>query len=308
MTIRLVIKDPTGEAIELPRWFKDLVTLGTIIANWDSAQGRLISVIACPTSRFASAAISLGISWSESKKLSVASAQPTQSRLVDFEYGEYVSLRSPHKQVIGRYLGEETGDRIRIGASAFQIGKVQELHRVFSYGEPKDKSSSPKESEINSISKFIDPRNTLSTLAQTLIVVVGDKANFQTDLQVQIGRTSSGLEDATFQTLSTIVRVKDYPQNFGWIAESLSVEEFELLDSASFKPHLLISNNRSASELSEYQHCKSKTFILDSRDSLLIAHQSIQRYSRYCDQISPKVLGWLPSNAFRGLLMVDRND
>jgi hypothetical protein len=68
MKRQLVIREGF-ESMVMPNWFKDLVTLGTILGNWDKSKGRLVIALACPTSRFAASAISLGIIWAESKKL-----------------------------------------------------------------------------------------------------------------------------------------------------------------------------------------------------------------------------------------------
>jgi len=74
------------------------------------------------------------------------------------------------------------------------------------------------------------------------------------------------------------------------------------------KTHMILANNRSCIELSEYQIFNTKLFLLDSRDSLSMAHQSIQRYSRYCEKLELKTIGWSPHKAFRGLVMVDKNE
>jgi hypothetical protein len=70
---------------------------------------------------------------------------------------------------------------------------------------------------------------------------------------------------------------------------------------------MILANNRSCVELSEYQNFNTKLFLLDSRDSLTMAHQSIQRYSRYCERLDLSAIGWSPDKAFRGLVMVDKN-
>jgi len=57
MKRQLVIREGF-ESMVMPNWFKDLVTLGTILGNWDKSKGRLVIALACPTSRFAASAIS----------------------------------------------------------------------------------------------------------------------------------------------------------------------------------------------------------------------------------------------------------
>ena len=108
-----------NDSIPMPSWFKDLVTLGTILGNWDKSKGRLVVVLACPTSRFAASAISFGVLWSESKKLKSVETETMLARLNTIQIGDYISIRANTKQVIGRYLGLEHGDILRIGLSRY---------------------------------------------------------------------------------------------------------------------------------------------------------------------------------------------
>ena len=295
------------ESIPMPRWFKDLVTLGTIMGNWDNSKGRLVVALACPISRFAASAVSLGILWSESKKLNSLETETILARIGALQIGDYISIRANTKQVIGRYLGLEHDDKLRIGGSRYLISKIEELHEVKSLETPKDSTSILRETNDGSINKFIDPQNTLSTLAQTLITFIGDKEKIKDDLNLDIGVTSSNAYPANFQELSSAVKVKNNPNNFGWCAELLSVDEMLLHNNLNLQTHMILANNRSCVELSEHQVFKTKLFLLDSRDSLTMAHQSIQRYSRYCERLELGAIGWTPNNAFRGLVMVDKN-
>ena len=120
------------ESIPMPRWFKDLVTLGTIMGNWDNSKGRLVVALACPISRFAASAVSLGILWSESKKLNSLETETILARIGALQIGDYISIRANTKQVIGRYLGLEHDDKLRIGGSRYLISKIEELHEVSS--------------------------------------------------------------------------------------------------------------------------------------------------------------------------------
>lgn len=163
------------ESIPMPSWFKDLVTLGTILGNWDKSKGRLVVALACPTSRFAASAISFGLLWSESKILRNVETQTMLARLASIQIGDYISIRANTKQVIGRYLGLEHDDKLRIGGSRYLISKIEELHEVKSLESPKDSTNILREPNNGSINEFIDPHNTLSTLAQTLITFIGDK-------------------------------------------------------------------------------------------------------------------------------------
>ena len=116
--------------VPMPSWFKDLITLGTILGNWDISKGRLVVALACPTSRFAASAISFGLLWSESKKLKSVEAENILARLGAIQIGDYISIRANTKQVIGRYLGLENNDKLRLGGSRYLISKIEELHEV----------------------------------------------------------------------------------------------------------------------------------------------------------------------------------
>jgi hypothetical protein len=306
MASKLMIREGT-ESISMPSWFKDLVTLGTILGNWDKSKGRLVVALACPTSRFAASAISFGLLWAETKKLKNAETQTILARLSTIQIGDYISIRANTKQVIGRFLGMEHGDKLRIGGSRYLISKIEELHAVKSFEIPKDSTNILKELNNGGINGFIDPLNTLSTLAQTLITFVGDKEKIRDDLYLDVGVSSANGEPTNFQKLSSAVKVKNDPNNFGWCAESLSVDEMLLHNDLNLQTHMILANNRSCIELSEYQIFKTKLFLLDSRDSLTMAHQSIQRYSRYCERLDLGAIGWTPDRAFRGLIMVDKN-
>lgn len=126
MAKQLVIRDG-HESIAMPRWYRDLITLGTILGNWNTSNGRLVVALACPTSRFAATAVAFGILWAESKKFKEVDRESMLSRIDTLNIGEYLSIRTT-KQVIGRYLGLEDGGRIRISASRYLISKIQELH------------------------------------------------------------------------------------------------------------------------------------------------------------------------------------
>ncbi len=295
------------ESILMPSWFKDLVTLGTILGNWDKSKGRLVVALACPTSRFAASAISFGLLWSESKILKNIETENTLARLATIQIGDYISIRANTKQVIGRYLGLENDDKLHIGGSRYLVSKIDELHEVKSLESPKDSANILREPNNESINRFIDPQNTLSTLAQTLITFIGDKEKIKDDLNLDVGVTSTSANHATFQKLSSVVKVKNDPNIFGWCAELLSVDEMLLHNNLNLQTHMILANNRSCVELSEHQMFKTKLFLLDSRDSLTMAHQSIQRYSRYCERLDLDAIGWNPNRAFRGLVMVDKN-
>lgn len=305
MAKQLVIRDG-HESIAMPHWYRDLITLGTIIGNWNASKGRLVIALACPTSRFAATAIAFGILWAESKKLKGVDREIMLSRINTLNVGEYLSIRTT-KQVIGRYLGLEDGGRIRISGSRYLISKIEELHQVRSYESPRDAESISPNSSNQIISKLIDPLNSLSTLAQTLITFVSDKDKIKEDLNIELGIKTNLADLAQYQSLHSVIKVKNDSRNFGWCAESLSVDEMLLYSNPNLASHLILANNRSCAELSEYQVFNSKLFLLDSRDSLSGAHQAIQRYSRYCQRLDIKEIGWSPSKAFRGLVMVDKN-
>jgi hypothetical protein len=306
MKRQLVIREGF-ESMVMPNWFKDLVTLGTILGNWDKSKGRLVIALACPTSRFAASAISLGIIWAESKKLRSAESEGVSARLRELQNGDYISIRANTKQVIGRYLGMEGDNQLRIGGSRYLISKIEELHEVRSLESPKDSINILKAPENGNINSFIDPNNALATLAQTFITFVGDKEKIKDDLNLDVGVTGGDKSSVNFQKLSSVVKVKSDLNNFGWCAELLSVDELLLLNSIDLQTHMILANNRSCVELSEYQNFNTKLFLLDSRDSLTMAHQSIQRYSRYCERLDLSAIRWSPDKAFRGLVMVDKN-
>lgn len=176
-----------------------------------------------------------------------------------------------------------------------------------SFESPRDTESNSLNSGNEIISKLIDPLNSLSTLAQTLITFVGDKDKIKEDLNLELGITTNLANSAQYQSLHSVIKAKNDPRNFGWCAETLSVDEMLLYGNPSLASHLILANNRSCAELSEYQIFNSKLFLLDSRDSLSGAHQAIQRYSRYCQRLEIKDIGWSPNEAFRGLVMVDKN-
>lgn len=295
------------ECIPMPSWFNDLVSLGTILGNWDKAKGRLVVALACPTSRFAATAISFGLLWSESKKLKNAETETTLTRLASLQIGDYISIRANTKQVIGRYLGLEHGDKLHIGGSRYLISKIEELHEVKSLESPKDSTNILRKPNNEIINRVIDPQNSLSTLAQTLITFIGDKEKIKDDLNLDVGVTSTDANYANFQKLSSVIKVKNDPNIFGWCSELLSVDEMLLHNKLDLQTHMILANNRSCVELSEHQIFKTKLFLLDSRDSLTMAHQSIQRYSRYCERLDLAAIGWTPNKAFRGLVMVDKN-
>ena len=154
---------------------------------------------------------------------------------------------------------------------------------------------------------LIDPNNRLSALAQTLITLVGDKEKIKDDLNLELGVMDAARYSTEFQKFSSVLKIKNDPNNFGWCAELVSVDEMLLNNDINLQTHMILSNNRSCVELSEHQSFKTKLFLLDSRDSLTMAHQSIQRYSRYCERLDISDLGWSPNPAFRGLVMVDKN-
>jgi hypothetical protein len=304
---QIKIKDGS-DSILMPDWFKDLVTLGTSLGSWEKSQGRLVLALACPTSRFAAGAISLGIIWAESKKLRSIKREEMLLRLSSINIGEYISIRANMKQVIGRFLGIENSNEVRVGGSRYMLSKIEELHPVKSHESPRDASNLISETTARKFSTFIDPNNTLSTLAQTFITLVGDKEKVEADLELEIGVSELTSSTTDFQTLSSIVKVKNDLRHFGWCSELLSVDELLLQNSNELPTHLILANNRACVELSEYQIFNTKVFLLDSRSSLSMAHQSIQRYTRYCEKIDLKSFGWKPHKAFRGIVMVDKNE
>ena len=145
MAKQLVIRDG-GELIAVPNWYKDLITLGTILGNWNKSNGRLVLALACPTSRFAASAVAFGILLAESKKLRNVDPESMLSRIDTLKVGEYLSIRTT-KQVIARYLGMEDGGRIRIGGSRYLISKIEELHEVRSFETPKDAENNSPNSD-----------------------------------------------------------------------------------------------------------------------------------------------------------------
>lgn len=307
MARQLMIREG-NEPILMPSWFKDLVTLGTILGNWDKSKGRLVVALACPTSRFAASAIAFGVLWSESKKLKNAESDSILTRLSTIKIGDYISIRANTKQVIGRFLGLEQNERVRIGGSRYLISKIEELHEVKSFETPKDSTNILNEQRIGVINGVIDPQSNLKTLAQTLITFVGDKEKIKDDLNLEIGITNTTSSPIEFQKISSVVRIKNDLDNFGWCGELLSVDEMLLHNNPNLQTHVILANNRSCVELSEHQIFKTKLFLLDSRDSLNTAHQAIQRYSRYCERLDLGSIGWSPNKAFRGLVMVDNNE
>jgi hypothetical protein len=263
--------------------------------------------LACPTSRFAAVAISFGILWSESEKIKNIEREVMFSKLNQIKIGDYLSIRANNKQVIGRYLSLVTDNKLHLGGSRYLISKIDELHEVKSFETPKDSKDILIPSEKGSINAFLDPNNLMSTLAQTIITFIGDKEKINEDLSLALGITSVDGSPVIFDKFSSVVKVKNDPNNFGWCAESLSVDEMLLHNDLTLDTHMILANNRSCVELSEYQIFKTKLFLLDSRDSLSMAHQSIQRYSRYCERLDLSAIGWNPNRAFRGLVLVDKN-
>ena len=295
------------QKLVMPDWFKDLVKLGRILGNWDKTHGRLVVALACPTSRFAATAISFGILWAESEKIKNIEREVMFSKLNQIKIGDYLSIRANSKQVIGRYLSLVSDNKLHLGGSRYLISKIDELHEVKSFETPKDSKDILKPSEIGSINAFLDPNNLMSTLAQTFITFIGDKEKISEDLSLSLGITSVDGSPVIFDKFSSVVKVKNDPNNFGWCAEALSVDEMLLHNDLNLDTHMILANNRSCVELSEYQIFKTKLFLLDSRDSLSMAHQSIQRYSRYCERLDLSAIGWNPNRAFRGLVLVDKN-
>ena len=251
--------------------------------------------------------MSFGILWSESKILKNNETENIVDRLASIQIGDYISIRANTTQVIGRYLGLENNDKLHLGGSKYLISKIEELHEVKSLESPKDERHTLRETNNGSINRFFDPNNTLSTLAHTLITFIGDKEKIKDDLNLDVGVTGTEANNTNFQKLSSAVKVKNDPNNFGWCAELLSVDEMLLHNNLNLQTHMILANNRSCVELSEHQIFKTKLFLLDSRDSLTMAHQSIQRYARYCERLDLSAIGWTPGKAFRGLVMVDKN-
>ena len=306
MASELYIKE-SSDTLKMPDWFRDLVTLGTIVGNWDSSNGRLVVVLACPTSRYAASAISMGIAWAETRKFRSESKEDMFSKLQTLSIGEYISIRANTKQVIGRFLGIENHDQIRIDGSRYLLSRIEEIHIVRSFSRPRSESNKSEVKTQSSMNKFMDPQNHLSTFAQTIIGLVGDKENIREDFEIEIGLRNDKLPREPFEKISEFVKIKDDSRCFGWSCELLSVDELLLTGSPNLDCHLVLANNRACIELAEYAHFKSKVFLLDSRDSLANAQDSIQRYSRYCERIDIAKISWKPHKAFRGIVMVDKN-
>ena len=146
------------------------------------------------------------------------------------------------------------------------------------------------------------------TEAESHIVVVGDKLNITNEYNLNIGlHRPQTPKNSEYESIADIVKVKGIREALGWSCEVLSRDEFLVTEGDFSADHLIISNNRNCSELSEYSFNRSKILILDSRDSLESALSSIKAYSQYCRRINPSEIGWTPNSAFRGIVMVETN-
>lgn len=303
----LAIFDDIDQPLKIPGWFNNLISLGMSIEEWDENKGKLVVVLTSPIARYTAVAISLGITRSRLNKLKLK--PPTKFEDVNkFAIGDLISIRAGDKQVIGKFFGLENENEIRIGPSRYQLQKVNEIHLVRAYTEIREKPHVLPKRRKGIISYVSDPEEKNYSEANSHIVVVGDKYNISNEFGLNIGiYRPQTPQSADYEPIADVVKVKGMREALGWSCEVLSRDEF-LVAEGDFKAnHLIVSNNRNCSELSEYSFNKSKILLLDSRDSLESALSSIQAYSQYCRRIDPSELGWSPDKAFRGIVMVETN-
>lgn len=303
----LAIFDDIDEPFKIPSWFNNLISLGTSMEDWDESKGKLVVVVTSPIARYAAVAISLGITLNRLKKLKVLPSQKMEI-LRELEIGDLISIRAGDKQVIGKFFGVENQNELRIGPSRYKLEKVNEIHPVKAYSEIRQRPHILGKRKPGTVSSVTDPEENHFSEANSHVVVVGDKSNVTDEYLLNIGLfRPANPEESSYEPMANVVKVKGIRDALGWSCEVLSRDEFLVTEGEFSAPHLIISNNRNCSELSEYSFNKSKTLLLDSRDSLESALFSIQAYSQYCQRIDPSEIGWTPDKAFRGIVMVEHN-
>jgi len=303
----LAIFDDIDEPLKIPSWFNNLISLGTSMEDWDECKGKLVVVVTSPIARYAAVAISLGITLNRLKKLKVLPSQKMEI-LRELEIGDLISIRAGDKQVIGKFFGVENQNELRIGPSRYKLEKVNEIHPVKAYSEIRQRPHILGKRKPGTVSSVTDPEENHFSEANSHVVVVGDKSNVTDEYLLNIGLfRPANPEESSYEPMANVVKVKGIRDALGWSCEVLSRDEFLVTEGDFSAPHLIISNNRNCSELSEYSFNKSKTLLLDSRDSLESALFSIQAYSQFCQRIDPSEIGWTPDKAFRGIVMVENN-
>jgi hypothetical protein len=303
----LAIFDDIDEPLKIPSWFNNLISLGTSMEDWDESKGKLVVVVTSPIARYAAVAISLGITLNRLKKLKVLPSQKMEI-LRELEIGDLISIRAGDKQVIGKFFGVENQNELRIGPSRYKLEKVNEIHPVKAYSEIRQRPHILGKRKPGTVSSVTDPEENHFSEANSHVVVVGDKSNVTDEYLLNIGLfRPANPEESSYEPMANVVKVKGIRDALGWSCEVLSRDEFLVTEGDFSAPHLIISNNRNCSELSEYSFNKSKTLLLDSRDSLESALFSIQAYSQFCQRIDPSEIGWTPDKAFRGIVMVENN-
>jgi hypothetical protein len=303
----LAIFDDIDQPLKIPGWFNNLVGLGTSLEEWDESKGKLVVVLTSPIARYAAVAISLGITLTRLKKLKLLS--PTKfEALTALAIGDLVSMRAGDKQVIGKYFGLENENEIRVGPSRYQLQKVNEIHSVKAYSDIREKPHLLPKRNTGIVSHISDPDEKNYSEASSHIVVVGDKLNISKEYGLNIGiYRPETPQSLNYEPLADVVKVKGIREALGWSCEVLSRDEFLVAEGDFTAPHLIVSNNRNCSELSENSFNKSKTLLLDSRDSLESALSSIKAYSQYCRRLDTNEIDWKPDKAFRGIVMVETN-
>jgi hypothetical protein len=303
----LAIFDDIDQPLKVPGWFNNLVGLGTSLEQWDENKGKLVVVVTSPIARYAAVAISLGITLTRLKKLKPVSRTKLED-IMELTIGDLASMRAGDKQVIGRYFGLENENEIRIGPSRYQLQKVNEIHPVKAYSDVRDKAHFLSLRNTGIVSHISDPEEKNFSEASTHIVVVGDKLNVLNEYGLNIGiYRPETPQSLNYEPIAEVVKVKGIREALGWSCEVLSRDEFLVTEGDFNAPHLIVSNNRNCAELSENAFNKTKTLLLDSRDSLESALSSIKAYSQYCRRIDPDEINWKPDKAFRGILMVETN-
>jgi hypothetical protein len=303
----LAIFDDIDEPLKIPSWFNNLINLGTSLEDWDENKGKLVVVVTSPIARYAAVAISLGITLNRLKRLKALPSKKMEI-LEELEIGDLISIRAGDKQVIGKFFGLENQNELRIGPSRYKLDKVNEIHSIKAYSEIRQMQHILGKRKSGTVSNVTDPEENHFSEANSHILVVGDKLNVTDEYQLNIGLfRPANPQDSSYEPMANVVKVKGIRDALGWSCEVLSRDEFLVTEESFSAPHLIISNNRNCSELSEQSFNKSKTLLLDSRDSLESALFSIQAYSQYCKRIDPAEIGWTPDKAFRGIVMVENN-
>ena len=303
----LAIFDDSEDPIKIPGWFNNLVSLGDALEQWDENKGKLVVVLTSPIARFASIGISFGITLNRLKRFKTENTNLV-SNLLGVDKGELISIRVGDKQIIGKFFGIVEEKFLHIGPSRYPLSKISEIHKIRSYSEVRPKENILPKRLINLVSHVTDTEEKNYSEATSHIVIVGDKSSIQKEYALNIGlfRPDSP-ESFDYETAADFVKVKGIRDALGWSCEILSKDEFLIAETEFEASHLIISNNRNCSELSEYSFNKTKVFLLDSRDSLESALFSIKAYSQYCRRIDPVEMGWTPDKAFRGIVMVETN-